>query len=511
MGEMEYGSNKRIAKNTIMLYIRMFFVLLVNLYISRILLRALGVEDYGLFSVVGSVVAFLGFINTSMAGATLRFLSYAQGEGDYEKMNSVFCSAFMVQIIIALIVFVLCETIGVFYINNYLNVAPSKIADAHIVFQFSLATFLITIVTVPYNSSIIANERMDVFALYSIIEVILKLGVAFLLPLFTERTLIYYAMMLFGICFIIQGLYRWFCCRCFKECQLRRNINKKTIIKMLSFAGWNLFGTFSGVAMHQGVNMILNSFFGVVVNAARGLSFQVSASMAQLYTNFQQALNPQIVKSYAANDLKRFYSLITQGTRLAFFLLFVCALPIMYNMEGILSLWLEEVPEYTTTFCVLVIVNSLFGTVSQSLLRGAMATGRIRKYQIVISMITLLNLPLSFIALKIYPDPYLTAYIMIALSFIAFIARLVMLHQMTGLSIPYFIQGAIIPIVTAATLSVGLAIGLDVLLPATIGIGRMLVRLTILLLCCCIVAIAVGMRKEERLMVINFVKNRIKR
>lgn len=506
------SSNKRIAKNTLMLYIRMAFVLFVNLYVSRLVLKALGVEDYGLYSVVGSVVSFLGFFNTSMASSAQRFLSFAQGRGDQDQLNSFFNSIFSVQIILAVFVLIVFETIGILYINNYLNVEPAKIEDAHIVFQFSVASFLVNVLTVPYNASIIANERMDVFALFSIIEVFLKLAIALSLSLFENNTLIYYAAFIFGCVFFIQGLNRWFCRKHFAECKLRRNaIDRNTIKDILSYAGWNLFGTFSGVAMHQGVNMILNSFFGVVVNAARGLSFQVSASMAQLYTNFQQALNPQIVKSYAANDLKRFYSLITQGTRLAFFLLFVCALPIIYNMEGILSLWLEEVPEYTTTFCVLVIVNSLFGTVSQSLLRGAMATGRIRNYQIIVSMITLLNLPLSFIALKIYPDPYLTAYIMIALSFIAFIARLVMLHQMTGLSIPYFIQGAIIPIVTATTLSVGLAIGLDVLLPATIGIGRMLVRLIILLLCCCIVAIAVGMRKEERLMVIYFVKNRIKR
>ena len=233
--------------------------------------------------------------------------------------------------------------------------------------------------------------------------------------------------------------------------------------------------------------------------------------MAHLYTNFQQALNPQIVKSYAAHDLNRFYSLITQGTRLAFFLLFVCALPVMYNMEEILKLWLGEVPEYTTFFCILVIINSLFGTVSQSLLRGAMATGRIRKYQIVVSFITLLNLPMSYVALSIYPDPYLTTYIMIALSFAAFVARLVMLHQMAGLSISYFVRGAIVPIIMAAALSVTLATGIDMVLPATDGIGRMLLRLIVMLMLCCIAAITIGMRREERSMVISFVRNKIKR
>lgn len=506
------SSNKRIAKNTLMLYIRMVFVLIINLYVSRVVLKALGVEDYGLYSVVGSVVSFLGFLNTSMASAAQRFLSFAQGRGDENQLNRIFNSVFSVQVILAVFVLIVFETIGIVYINNFLNVDPAKIGDAHIVFQFSIAAFLVTVLTVPYNASIIANERMDVFALYGIIEVLLKLAIALSLSLFESNTLIYYAALTFGCGFFIQYLNRWFCRKHFTECKLRRNtIDRKTIKEILSYAGWNLFGTFSGVAANQGVNMILNSFFGVVVNAARGISFQVSASLAHLYTNFQQALNPQIVKSYAANDLSRFYSLITQGTRLAFFLLFVCALPIMYNMEGILKLWLGDVPEYTTFFCILVIINSLFGTVSQSLLRGAMATGKIRKYQIVVSTITLLNLPLSYIALRIYPDPYLTVYIMIVLSFAAFVARLVMLHQMAGLSIFYFVRGAIVPIIIAATLSVVLASGFDMLLPATGGIGRMFLRITAMLMLCCIAAVIFGMRREERLMVISFIRNRIKR
>ena len=503
-------SNKRIAKNTLMLYIRMVLVLIVNLYASRLVLKALGVEDYGLYSVVGSVVSFLGFLNTSMASAAQRFLSFAQGRGDENKLNSIFNSIFSVQIILAVFVLIVFETIGIVYINNYLNVDPSKINEAHFVFQFSVFAFIINVLTVPYNASIIANERMDIFALFGIIEVLLKLGVALSLFLFDNHTLIIYALLTFGIVFIIQGLNRWFCRQHFKECKLKRNsIDQATIKEILSYAGWNLFGTFSGVAANQGVNMILNSFFGVIVNAARGLSFQVSAAMAQLYTNFQQALNPQIVKSYAAGEYNRFYTLIIQGTRLAFFLLFICALPVMFNMKEILELWLGDVPEYTTMFCILVIINSLFGTVSQSLLRGAMATGKIRKYQIVVSIITLLNLPLSYLALKIYPDPFITVYIMILLSFAAFVARLILLHQMAGLSIIGFLQGAIIPIIITTFLSVGLAIGLDTLLPVTGEIGRMFSRLAILMLLCCCVVVVFGMRKEERKMVIIFIKNRI--
>lgn len=503
-------SNRRIAKNTLMLYIRMVFVMVINLYVSRLVLKALGVEDYGLYSVVGSVVSFLGFLNTSMASASQRFLSFAQGKGDSEKLNSIFNSVFSVQIILAVFVLVLFETIGIFYINHYLNVDPSKITAAHIVFQFSIATFIVNILTVPYNASIIANERMDIFALYGIIEVLLKLGVALSLVLFSRNTLIYYAGLSFLCGFIIQSLNRWFCRRHFAECKLKRVNDKETVKDILSYAGWNLFGTFSGVAANQGVNMILNSFFGVVVNAARGLAFHISGAMAQLYTSFQQALNPQIVKSYAANESDRFFFLITQGTRLAFFLLFVCSLPIMFNMEGVLKLWLGEVPEYTTMFCILVIVNSLIATMSQSLLRGAMATGRIRKYQLVVSLITLANLPLSYIALKIYANPYLTAYIMVVISLATFVARMILLHQMTGLSLYYFVKNAILPIVCVSIVSVFFAMCLDYLLPATDGYGRMFARLVVLFVLCCTAVAAIGVRRAERTLVINFIKSKIK-
>lgn len=503
------SSNKRIAKNTMMLYIRMVFVLLVTLYTSRVVLKALGVEDYGLYSVVGSVVTFLGFLNTSMAAASQRFLAYSKGRGDEDEQSATFNSIFRVQLIIAVIVLVACETIGIFYINHYLNVNPCKLPAAHIVFQFSVATFLINTITVPYNASIIANERMDVFAMISIIEVALKLGIALLLPLFNENTLIIYAGLMFGLMFIIQLMYRLYCRRHFSECKLKNNANPKTIKDILSYSGWNLMGSFSAVATNQGVNMVLNSFFGVVVNAARGISFQISAAMAQLYSNFQQALNPQIVKSYAANDLTRMHFLIIQGTRLAFFLMFICALPIMFNIDGILKLWLGEVPDYTAMFCVLVITNSLINTMSQSLLMGALATGRIRKYQIAVASINLLNVPLSILCLMVYPNPYLTTYVMIGLSTVAFIVRLILVSQMINLSLVEFLKKAISPIFITVVVSIIMAILLNMIYPTTGNVWRVLLRIGIILILCLGTVISLGVTKQERHVAICFVKSRL--
>lgn len=505
------SNNKRIAKNTLILYLRMVLIMAVQLYVSRVVLNALGVDDYGLFSVVGSVVTFLGFLNTSMAAASQRFLAYAKGRGDEDTLNVTFNSIIIVQCIIAFVVFSLCETIGLFYINNYLNVAPEKIAAAHIVFQFSIATFLVNAITVPYNASIIANERMDVFALLSIVDAFLKLGLAFSLPLFANNRLVVYAALMFGCVSVIQLCYRVYCRRHFAECEIRRNADKKIIMDILSYSGWNLLGSFSSVALNQGVNMILNSFFGVVVNAARGIAFQVSASMAQLYSNFQQALNPQIVKSYAAKEYERMYALITQGTRLSFFLLFMFALPIMFNMGEILKLWLGNVPDYTEWFCVLVICNSLISTMSQSLLMGAMATGNIKKYQIIVAGINLMNLPLSIIGLYIFPDPYLTTYIMIVLSCIAFSARLILVHQMIGLSISTFLNKAVRPILVSVVICFACCYLANQFIPSWDSFFCVLLKLA-LFFAICISGIAVlGVSHHERLMVITYIRSKIKK
>ena len=502
-------SNSRIAKNTIMLYIRMVFVLLVNLYISRIVLRALGIEDYGLYSVVGSVVSFLGFLNTSMAAASQRFLSYQKGKGNEERLSVTFNSIVRVQWIIAIIVFLLCETLGVLYIAFFLKIDPEKLHAAHIVFQFSIASILVNTITVPYNASIIANERMGVFTVFSIADVLLKLFIAHSLFWFRSNVLIFYAGLMFICMCLIQGLYRWYCRKHFNECKLKNNSEKDTIKEILHYSWWNLFGSFSHVAMDQGVNMVLNSFFGVVVNAARGIAFQVSAALAQLYSNFQQALTPQIVKSYASDDLNRMHYLIAQGTRLSFFLLYIFAVPIIFNIEWILKLWLGEVPEYTSVFCVLVIVNSLINSMSQSLMKGAMATTNIRKYQIIVSSITLLNLPLSILILYVYPNPYITVFIMIFLSVIAFIARLILAHHLIYISVSSFIKRAIVPVLISVFISIPLVFGVDSFFPINSTFIRNLARLFYMFIVCFGVVTVVGVNKEERSAVLKFLKHKI--
>ena len=448
------ANNKRIAKNTFFLYIRMVFLIIVNLYTSRVVINALGLEDYGLYSVVGAVVIFLGFLNNSMTAAAQRFLSYSKGKEDLNRTKSIFNSLFAVQIIVAGIILILAETLGIIYIEKFLNVSPTKLYIAHYVYQFSLLSLLTKVVTVPYTASIIANERMRAFALISILEGMLQLSVALILPFIMYHRLIWYALLMFLTVFIIQLGYRFYSWYHFSECRINFSWKRDEIKSIIGYSGWNLLGALSSVATDQGVNMVLNSFFGVVVNAARGIAFQVSAAVASLSGNFQQAINPQIVKNYASGNLDEMYKIITKGTKFTFYLLLVIEIPFIFNMYSVLSIWLGVVPDYAVFFCQLVLVNAMFTACSGSLLIGAMATGKIKKYQIIVASINLLNLPLSYIGLVIYPNPYLTMYIMIGLSSIAFITRLLLVSNMIKLSKRFFIKNAIMPVLKVCILTI---------------------------------------------------------
>ena len=505
------SDNKRIAKNTFLLYVRMFLIILVNLYMSRVVLKALGVEDYGLYSVVGSVVAFLGFLNTAMAAASQRFLSFASGKGDEMTLNSTFNSIFVVQFLLGIVILIIGESVGVYYIANYLNVDASKIPTAHMVYQLSLGSFIIHVVTVPYNAAIIANERMDAFALFSILDVFFKLGIAYIILAYSGNRLVFYAAIMLACTVVVQFCYYAFCRVKFKECVIRKNANKKTIKDILSYSGWNLMGSMSAVAIDQGVNMILNSFFGVIVNAARGIAFQVSTAVSQLAGNFMQAINPQIVKSYAKEDFDRMYTLIIQGTRLSYFLLFICAMPLLFCMSGILEVWLDEVPAYTEWFCILVVINCVLSSLAQPLLMGAMATGRIRNYQIIVAFINILNFPLSIIALNLVPDPYVTVYIMIALTIIATIARLIIVRDLIALPVKRYVIKAIRPIVVVSVISVAIASCINHLVAADDGLVMLAVKLILIFIATLLSVGFLGISAYERKVAVDYLFSKLRK
>ena len=487
----------------------MLLLILVNLYTSRIVLNVLGVADYGLYSVVGSIVIFLGFVNASMTTASQRFLSYTKGNGDIPVQSKMFSSLFITHLITALTILIIAEPIGVFYIEHYLNVAPEKLPAAHIVFQFSLFSLLIKTVTVPYNAAIIANERMSAFAYISIGEAILQLSAVLILKHILHNQLVWYAFMMFLTVLGTQLSYILYSRIHFDECRCRRNWDKQSIREIFSYSGWNLLGTFSSVTIDQGVNMLLNSFFGVVVNAARGIAFQVSGAIATLSGNFQQAMNPQIVKSYACMDLTTMHRLIIKGTRFSFYLLFIFSAPIFFNITQVLDIWLKTVPEYATTFCRLILINALISACSGPLLTGAMATGHIKRYQLIVASINLMNLPISWIGLKLFPNPYLTVYVMIVLSIIAFIARLLLVSQMIKLPKSLFLKDAIFRMGVVSVISgAGLWLICNNIEPSE-SLSGLILRLFISFLFVISIISVIGITKQERHSIIRTIKSRI--
>ena len=395
------ANNKRIAKNTLMLYIRMLMIMVVNLYTSRVILQALGVEDFGLYNVVGGVVVLFTFINNAMVTSTQRFLNFEIGKNDYEEARNVFSTSLNIHFIIAVIFLVLAETIGLWFLNTYLQIPDGREIAANWVYQFSILVSILNIIRSPYNAAIIAHEHMSFYAYVSIIEVVLKLAIVYMVYLFADR-LIAYAFLMMIVTLIILGAYYIFCKKKYSICKYKFEYNKKRYLELASFSGWSLFGSMANMGASQGVNIILNMFFGVTVNAAMGIANQVNAAVYQFVSSFQTAFNPQIIKSYAAGDRTYFISLIMNTSRYSFLLLFLLALPIYICCPEILSIWLGTVPEYAVEFCRLMLVFSLIDAVQGPLWVSAQATGKIRNYQIIMSTLILLNLPVSYLLLRLF-------------------------------------------------------------------------------------------------------------
>ena len=450
---MSSEANKRIAKNTAMLYFRMLLTMVVSLYTSRIVLNTLGVEDFGIYNVVGGFVTMFAFLNSSMASATQRFLSFEIGKKDTTQLARVFSMSVNIHFLIALIILFLAETVGLWFVNTKLTIPAERMVAANWVYQFSIFASLIHVVSVPYNATIIAHERMGVYAWVSILEVSLKLFIVFMLQWFGFDKLKLYAILMFGVSLIIRIIYGIYCRKTFKETKYHYFWDKKLFNTLLNFAGWNLWGNAAAVLFGQGVNILLNIFFGPAVNAARGIAYQVRGAVNNFVANFQTAMRPQIIKSFAAGDLTYMHTLVYQGAKYSFFLLFALSLPILLETEIILKLWLKNVPDYTVIFTQLVLVNILIDTISGPLMAAAQASGKIKLYQGVVGALLLMILPVSYLFLKLGYPPQVTLYVNIGISVIALLARLKIISPLVNLSISGYIKNVIFRIIAVAIAS----------------------------------------------------------
>ena len=453
---MPSENTRRIAKNTVMLYIRMLLIMAVTLYTSRVVLNVLGVEDFGIYNVVGGIVVMFSFLNGAMATSTQRFLSFSLGKNDQEQVARVFSMSMTTHISIALIVLLLAETFGLWIFYRYLNIPPERMGAAQWVYQLSVLTFCISIIRVPYNAGIIAYERMSFYAYISIVEVCLKLGMVILLQYLGSDKLILYALLMALTTGIVTFIYKLYCCKTFSVCRYHYFWDKHLYKELISFSGWSLFGSAANVGVQQGVNILLNVFFGVVTNAALGIANQVSSAVSQLVGNFQTAFNPALVKSYASGDYSYFVRLIFQTSRFSYFLLFIIALPLYLCMPFVLKVWLDIVPEYTVVFCRWMLVFVLIDAVSAPLWISVQAIGKIRSYQLLMSALIFLNIPLSWLLLRLGKDAEWVMQVRVGINLLTFICRIIYLQKRKVISSYLYLREVISPVVLVSVLSVPL-------------------------------------------------------
>ena len=455
-------NSKRIAKNTMMLYVRMLLLMAVTLYTSRVVLKALGVNDFGIYNVVGGVVTMFSILSNSLSSAISRFITYELGKNDFTKLKSIFSTAITIQIILAVIITLIAETIGLWFLNTKMNIPVERMEAANWTFQFSIITFVINLISVPYNAAIIAHEKMSAFAYISIFEAILKLSVAFLIVISPIDRLIFYACLICTISLIVRLIYRHYCKSHFKECTYSFYWDKGLLKQMFRFAGWNFIGSSSALLRDQGGNILINLFFGPAVNAARGIAFQVNSATQNFVTSFTMALNPQITKSYASKNFDYMMKLIFKGARFSFYLLLILTLPIFLNTNYILKLWLGIVPEHTVQFIRLILIFTLSESISQPLITAQHATGKIKNYQIIVGGLQMLNFPIAYLALKNGAIPESIFFIAIIISQSCLIARLWMMKTSINLSPLEFYSKVYLNILKVSLIAIILPIGLSV-------------------------------------------------
>lgn len=442
------ANNKRIAKNTMFLYFRMLIVMAVSLYTSRVVLNALGIEDFGIYNVVGGIVSILGFFTSSLANASQRYINIGLGKGDLIEIERAFRQSHTLMIVLSFILLVLGETIGLWFVCNKLVIPPERLTAAVWIYQFSLISVISSIIKVSFHAEVVAHERMNVYAYLGLFEAGARLCAAFLL-LSNKKfdTLILYGILTSSISLLTLLFYVIYCKWNFRECKLSFLWNRLLIRKMSHFIGHNLFGCFAWSAYMQGINIILNLFFGPAINAARAVSVQVSSIVIHFTDSIMTAVKPQIIKSYIGGEFAYMISLIEKSSKYAFFLTAMIAIPIMVEIEFILQLWLGNVPEHTIVFTRLMLCESLIGVLIPPLWIAANATGKIKNSQVYGRMFTLAVLPLSYIFLIIYENPVLPFIIAVFANIGYWLYCLLDIKEQLSLNICNYFKNVIIPLV----------------------------------------------------------------
>src|SRR5690554_2503108 len=490
------STSKTIAKNTLLLYFRMFLVMGVTLYMSRIVLDQLGVTDYGIYSLVGGIVALFGFLNSSMSSATQRYLAFDIGKKDEEKLQKTFSVTLTIHIVIAILILIVAESLGLWYLNNKVVLPPDRLFAANVVYQFSILTALIGIIQVPYDSLIIAYEKMNIYAYISIVEVGLKLGLVFLLVIYGGDKLIAYAVMMFLVSLIIRIAYQVYC-----RSKYKFEYDKVYFKELISYSGWNLFGGIASVSRGQGINIVLNIFFGTVVNAAYGLTLQVQGAVNQIVISFQQAVNPQIIKTYSEGNIERMHKLIIQSSKFSFLLMLFLVTPFLFNTDFILNIWLKNPPEHLELFIQLSLITILIDSISYPFRTGIQATGNIKAYQIIVGSLQILTIPISSFWLYFGGNPEVVFYSIIILTFLSLLCRLYFIRKQVKINLHIFFHQVVIRALIISVILYFFSIALN-----SINFESNWIKLLISIFISFILVL-LGLNKKDTLIIKNILKN----
>lgn len=500
---MSYSNNKIIAKNTMTLYLRMFLTMIVGLYTSRVVLATLGVEDFGIYSVVGGIVSMLSFINAAMSLSTSRFLTFEIGRGDVCRTQKVFSTAFEIHMAVSLLILFLAETVGLWFVVNKLVISEDRMIAAMWVYQCSILSMIVCVTQVPYNAVIISHEKMNVYAYVELLNVFLKLLVVYFLLIGKADRLILYAVLQLCVSIFIALIYRIYSKIKYEECRITWMYDKHIIKPMLGFTVWSILGNVSYIGLTQGVNILLNLFFGPVVNSARAVAVQVQTTLNSFWTNFLTAINPQIIKSYASNEVSRLHELVSMGSLYAFFLMLIFTVPVISETPYLLKLWLNNVPDYTVVFVRLALLLSLIDCISEPLVNAIKATGVIKIYQIVVSIILLSILPISYILFKHNYPPFYVYIINIVISVLCLFVRVYFVNDIIGLSMRYFILNVIMKAFMIGGLSFTIAYILKLFFQPYGFLSTFTFCIFLSFITVCLVFF-LGLKKKERKMVYTY-------
>ena len=501
------ANNKRLVKNTLLLYMRMLLTMAISLYTSRVVLNALGVEDYGIYNLVGGVVALFSAASTTLNVAINRFITYELGTGNKEKLNKIFCTSLNVQFVVIVFLFIIAETFGLWYLNNRMVIPSERLIATNWCFQLTIISFAISLLNVPYNSSIIAHEKMSAFAYISIIESIGKLFIAWTIMITSYDRLIVYSFLMMLFVIVIWSIYAIYC-RCkFEECKYNLIFDNALIKEMIGFVGWAFIGVSSWALQKYGFVILINLFFGPMVNAAYAIASQVESAVTSFANNFMMALNPQITKAYAVNNKEYMFTLMYQGARFSSYIMLLLAMPVILNTHFILELWLKQVPEHTVLFVQLVLFLSMLSCISGTLNTAQIATGKIKRYQLVVSPINLLNVPMAYIVYYYGYIPESIVIVSLFVNHVALIASVIILHDMIGISIWQYFKKVYFNVVKVCLLAFVIPLLFSKYMENNFT-GFLLV--TIISICSSLlVVLFIGCRRKEREMLYVKARNQI--